>query len=131
MVRRDAEVPNQNCGEVELFGQFASLARANGGEHRKQVGKLYRVVQIDIRWVARIKTPVRQNGQEVREANLAIAINIFGTPTPSAAGTGQANASHGDLNKGMFMKERPDPTGASIFDGQQQGPVVDGNVVGC
>ena len=105
MVRPDTVVPNQNCGEVGLFGQFTDLARANGGEHGKQVGKFNSIVLIDIRWVARIETPVRQNGQEVREANHAIAINVLRTPTPNATGTGQANAFHGDLNKRMFVEE--------------------------
>ena len=105
MVRPDATVPNQNCGEVDLFGQFASSARANGGEHGQQVGKFNSIVLVDIRWVARIETPVRQYGQEVREFNLAIPIHILWTSAPGAAGAGEADAVHGDLNKWMVVEQ--------------------------
>jgi len=105
MVRRDAAVPNQNCGEVGLFGQFAGLARANGGEHGKQVGKFNRIVLVDICWVARIEAPVRQNGQEVREFDHTIAIHILWTSAPGAAGSGESDAVHGKLNEWMVVEQ--------------------------
>ena len=105
MVRRDAAVPNQNCGEVGLFGQFAGLARANGGEHLKQVGKFNRIVLVDIRWVAGIEAPVRQNGQEVRESDHTIAIHILWTSAPRATGSGQSDAVHGKLNEWMVVEQ--------------------------
>ena len=105
MVRPDASVPNQNCGEVDLFGQFASLARSNGGEHGKQVGKFNGIVLVDIRWVARIETPVRQYGQEVREFNHTIPIHILWTSAPGAAGAGEADPVHGELNEWMVVKQ--------------------------